>query len=50
MRPFWNATELAMHVKNEHTDNQSDNKCLWNNCTRKCIKFKANYMLDLHMR
>ncbi|KAI6175698.1 hypothetical protein M3Y97_00718400 [Aphelenchoides bicaudatus] len=42
---------LANHIKEEHTDKESErgNMCSWNGCKRR-KGFKANYQLDLHLR
>ena len=44
--------ELVKHVTNEHInkDKKAPHICRWPDCPRKLKPFKANYMLDVHIR
>lgn len=44
--------ELVKHVANEHInkDKKAPHICRWPNCLRNLKPFKANYMLDVHVR
>ena len=51
-REFNDHMELVKHVTNEHInkDKKSPHICKWPDCQRKLKPFKANYMLDVHIR
>ena len=50
---FATADELALHVSFSHINNTSTNPeyhCLWSNCSRSSVAFKAKYKLVNHLR
>ena len=51
-REFNDHLELVRHVSNEHInkDKKAPHVCRWPDCSRKLKPFKANYMLDVHVR
>lgn len=51
-REFNDHLELVRHVSNEHInkDKKAPHVCRWPECSRKLKPFKANYMLDVHVR